>query len=841
MKVLMCALTFACSAMVSLGQLGTGELDAMGLVDIRLAGAVSDLEVDSTEAIQAAIDYAYANNKAVYFPPGEYMISDTLYCCQPLNADNRRRPGHTLIGAYDRPLIVLKNSLPAFGDPSNPKPMFAFWRSKTATDPVGETDYLSRIDNQNYNQIIRNLRLSAGSGNTGAVGVLMQGAEGCAVQDMRFDMDGGFAGLWQLSGSGGGTQGVEFYGGTYGIYATGAQPCPVVSGCYFENQTSAAVYYDANTPLTLVGFVIKREHSDPVFDGLWKRDSQRGRQEFWGNINLVDGQVEYGADANYPAVCLRHEDRAIYIKNVFFRGFERIIDNFAPEDARDYDVNPATWTRVNEFADSPALTRDIPRLVDGVKTYDAFVDISHDVAAPTTDFRMKHAWTYGLGCPDRDGVVSVKDFGAVGDGVADDTAAIKAALEASSLVYVPPGDYAISDTLYLDADTELFGLAGDKTRIRGTGFGSKPVLTPMIASPDDPDATTVLSSFTLDFNAPTKNVYPVLWQAGRRSVIRDIWPYPLEGPSAPFQRVWFKNNGGGRVYNIVQQQMTGGANTEYHHLKVEETHEPLTFYGMHNQHINTLFGSRVLFEGAKNITVFGLKHEHELGNKLPEEDWPVSVKVDRCRNVQFIGMSGLAETAPGRGLVEFVDSDDVLLANGCTWHNTATDEVLRDDFYVKEFHGDETYTIRAGNMAVASLFRRGQPTGAGGLYDHPEAVGYSTWIFGRVLDDESPEGDPDRDGLPNELEYALDGNPAVADAYTCAAFDIGEVAGVKRLRAVYTVNPQALSEVRAVFSTDLSTGDWKPGTIYSVSGSTVVEASGNNGLSEFGRLTIISR
>ena len=37
--------------------------------------------------------------------------------------------------------------------------------------------------------------------------------------------------------------------------------------------------------------------------------------------------------------------------------------------------------------------------------------------------------------------VSVKDFGAVGDGVADDTAAINAALAASNSVYAPPGTF----------------------------------------------------------------------------------------------------------------------------------------------------------------------------------------------------------------------------------------------------------------------------------------------------------------------------------------------------------------------------------------------------------------
>jgi hypothetical protein len=44
-------------------------------------------------------------------------------------------------------------------------------------------------------------------------------------------------------------------------------------------------------------------------------------------------------------------------------------------------------------------------------------------------------------------VVSVKDFGAVGNGVADDTAAIQAALNSARSVFVPPGTYLISSML----------------------------------------------------------------------------------------------------------------------------------------------------------------------------------------------------------------------------------------------------------------------------------------------------------------------------------------------------------------------------------------------------------
>lgn len=55
--------------------------------------------------------------------------------------------------------------------------------------------------------------------------------------------------------------------------------------------------------------------------------------------------------------------------------------------------------------------------------------------------------------------VNVKDYGAIGNGIADDTVAIKAALAASNRrqVYLPTGSYLISDTLVVPEGTTMYG------------------------------------------------------------------------------------------------------------------------------------------------------------------------------------------------------------------------------------------------------------------------------------------------------------------------------------------------------------------------------------------------
>lgn len=53
--------------------------------------------------------------------------------------------------------------------------------------------------------------------------------------------------------------------------------------------------------------------------------------------------------------------------------------------------------------------------------------------------------------------VSVKDFGATGDGTTDDTAAIQAALDAFTGVHLPEGDYKVTATLKLNDNNFIFG------------------------------------------------------------------------------------------------------------------------------------------------------------------------------------------------------------------------------------------------------------------------------------------------------------------------------------------------------------------------------------------------
>lgn len=83
-------------------------------------------------------------------------------------------------------------------------------------------------------------------------------------------------------------------------------------------------------------------------------------------------------------------------------------------------------------------------------------------AAPTASGQSRFR-QYGAGAVERDvedklrEIASVKDFGAVGDGTTDDSAAFQAAIIATTCLFVPPGRYRLGRTVRLRDGLYVFG------------------------------------------------------------------------------------------------------------------------------------------------------------------------------------------------------------------------------------------------------------------------------------------------------------------------------------------------------------------------------------------------
>lgn len=86
------------------------------------------------------------------------------------------------------------------------------------------------------------------------------------------------------------------------------------------------------------------------------------------------------------------------------------------------------------------------------------IAVDYGLTQASTQFMATGTGAVTRNIPDKlSDAVSIRDFGAVGDGVADDTDAIRQALAAHTQVFIPVGIYRITDTITLGHGVKLYG------------------------------------------------------------------------------------------------------------------------------------------------------------------------------------------------------------------------------------------------------------------------------------------------------------------------------------------------------------------------------------------------
>ncbi len=637
----------------------TGPSDALaelGFLDVTKAPYLADStgKADATKAIQQAVNDARENQMVCFFPSGTYLISAMISCEQKVYKhpgaskgdeyrSDRWRPC-ILIGSTQgpRPVIRLAPGAKGFDDPAKPKPAIWVW-AQTRFAPKGQTEpkWGSEQPNISFNNIVRGIDLDI-RGNAGACGIRHTGSQGSSLEDMTIQAEGAFAGMDNCPGQGGGTYGITVIGGRHGVCIDKECRFPMLAGCEFTGQTGSAIRsIGGNIPALFVGCAIDQPKG-PAID--LNEISPKGA------VTLVDCMVSVGSG---PIIATKTAAPSVVLKNVFVKGASHITGNGVALS------QPEGWTEIRHFASCKDIATNC---IDGVVSADEIVDLHPAAEPPVFEIiRQRHLWGKMASFEDPE-AVNVKTFGAIGDGKADDTAAIKAAIDAHEKVFLPKGTYLVSETITLGPRTQLFGAARVVTEIRATeGFGDKD--QPLIATVDDPQATTSLSNVSLAHYASDPNVNALAWKAGRHSTLRSVWVYLCDSkakarPVRAHCTYKVSGHGGGRWYavNAYEGQLAPTTmHPEYRRLLVEGTVEPLALYGFNVERVRATPQSEI--RNAQHVRIYYYKSE--AGTAGGDRNTPL--RIVNSSDIAVHSVSGSIDLEAGQPVVEIVDSHDIVV------------------------------------------------------------------------------------------------------------------------------------------------------------------------------------
>ena len=516
--------------------------------------ATGDGVADDSAAIQQALD-AVSNRGAggiVYLPSGRYRITRTIYVW----------PGVRLFGVGPtRPVLMLGDRTPGFQDGVRnmvifagrgiepPPPAFA---RKPPFPPPGSVPFNDDIADANpgtFYPAMGNIDIVIGQGNEGTAAIRFHAAQHAYLAHMDFDLGTAFAGVYMVANYG---VDLHFRGGRYGIVTE--KPAPAWSftlvDSTFEGQRDAAIReHEAGLTLLNVTF----------------RDTPVGIEIDRGYGDWLYGQRVRFENVSKAGVIVSNEDNAFTQVS-----FDDALASGTPTFARFRDsgrtVGRAGTYRVKAFTYGLTLPA-----VGAMGRYE-----THFEAEPIASLPAARPGVI-RDLPQTDQWINVRTLGVKGDGKSDDTAALKAAIEAHRVLYFPSGFYQVADTLTLKPDTVLIGLHPSTTQIvlpdATKGYQGVGAPKALIEAPKGGDNIVAgLGLFTGGINA---RATALLWKAGATSLVDDVKiqgghgtflpdgsrfdpydPYhagdkdPRKRWDAQYHSIWVTDGGGGTFANV---------------------------------------------------------------------------------------------------------------------------------------------------------------------------------------------------------------------------------------------------------------------------------------------------
>lgn len=267
------------------------------MTPVKSYGAVGDGVTDDTEAIQRALsdgrldakmDYYYSP-KALYFPPGVYLVRDTIRwvgCCVTLQGSGTSST-----------IIRLAPNSDGFGDPSNPK-------SLILTSNV--------LGNEAFHQNIWDLCLEVGANNAGATALNYVSHNSGSIHDVRIiSEDGkGHAGI-DLTRKWAGPlliRNTEIRGFDVGIDLRYAEYSSTLEFISLENQNLVGIR-NTNEQISIRELLSTNLVPALTNDG--------------GSVVLLDASLKGGGSTNFAL----QTNSSMYLRNITTSGYRATLRN----------------------------------------------------------------------------------------------------------------------------------------------------------------------------------------------------------------------------------------------------------------------------------------------------------------------------------------------------------------------------------------------------------------------------------------------------------------------------------------------------------------------------------
>lgn len=574
---------------------------------------------DVTARLQRLLDSVKQRDRRgiVLIPEGTYSISGTVYLPRAVR----------MIGyGRKRPRFVLKKNTPGFqeapeGDKG--KAVYLFWF--TGNQPLLDGE-IQDANPGTFYSAVSNIDFKIEEGNPAAVALRAHFAQHGFVSHCVFDIGEGKAGIFDVGNE---MENLVFLGGQYGIYTTKCSPgwpFVLVNSAFYGQRESGICSRECGLTLSRVEFR-EMPAAETAMEGYWEK-------LFWKDCVLEDITGPAVRIARENNSCTQVNFRNLFCKNtpVLLKKPESGEETAGPEGG--YLVKSLT------FGDSLAFGETEPRRSLDLE----LVPCGEEEAVFPEEIR----WL-----PSQESWVNARDYGAVGDGLHDDTAALQRALEENRAVYLPQGSYRVTDTLRLQKDGALLGFNPISTQLvlaentlAFAGLGAPKAVLESSRGGND-----LLNGIGIDTAARNPRAVGCKWMAGRGSYMNDVKfagghgqiterqenvpvynatrtaDYDAERPwDCQYWSLWITENGGGAFKDIWTASPYAAAG-----VFLSETATPGVMYQVSVEHH---VRHEIVMRNVENWQFLGMQTEEEVA----ESSYCQPYELAGCHNLLFANL-----------------------------------------------------------------------------------------------------------------------------------------------------------------------------------------------------------